>query len=253
MKKWLHNVMSHKNELSVIIPTFNNVLYLKECLDSVAKACKKCCDYEVLLGIDNCRDTLQFLDSCSVARSKHVRVFFFPKNVGPYIIRNSLAKIAKYDNILFFDSDDVLMKNTIQTLMKKFSGKDILKYKFYNFTHGKNYNDIENLALSPIFSHGSFLIKKQKFLEMNGFFGWKCGADTEFDDRCNGMRQYIHKLDVPVFYRRYHGKNVTILPETGINSSVRKIYGEFIMNRRANNSWKNPEFLETFNYNLVNI
>lgn len=251
MKKWLYKVSKNNYNLSVIIPTFNNADYLVECIQSVINSCEKCSNYEILLGIDNCYDTLKLLDCDPIFSNTRIKIFFFPKKVGPYIIRNSLAKISKYDNILFFDSDDVIMKHTIQTLMEKFSGKDILKYKFYNFNHGKDYNDIENLSLSSMFSHGSFLIKKQKFMEMNGFFGWKCGADTEFDDRCIGIGQQIHKLDVPLFYRRYHGKNITILSETGIDSILRKKYGEFIQNRQLSKKWSNPERLEILNFNLV--
>lgn len=251
MKKWLQKVIKYK--LSVVIPTFNNVEYLEECIKSIIDSCKECCDFEILLGIDNCYDTLYFAGKSALLKNKYTKLFFFSKKVGPYIIRNSLADIAKYDNILFFDSDDVLMKDAVKILMDKFSGKEILKYKFYNFVHGKDYKDVENLSLSAIFSHGSFLIKKEKFMKMNGFFGWKCGADTEFDERCIGTKQQIHKLDIPVYYRRYHGKNITMLPETGIDSTIRKKYGEFILNRRIDRKWLNPTFLQTFNFNLVKI
>lgn len=252
MKKWLYK-NKDKYNLSVVIPTFDNANYLVECLKSVIDSSKRCCNYEILLGIDNCYETVSLLSRHSIFSKKCIKIFFFSKKVGPYIIRNSLAKIAKYDNILFFDSDDVLMKNSVKILMDKFSGKEILKYKFYNFVHGRDYNDVENLALSVIFSHGSFLIKKQKFMEMNGFFGWKCGADTEFDERCIGIKQPIHSLDVPLFYRRYHGENVTMKPETGINSKIRQKYGEFINSCRTSKSWLNPESLQVFNYNLIKI
>ncbi len=254
MKKWLYGIKKDNQNLSVVIPTFNNASYLAECLQSVTASCDDgCCNYEILLGIDSCYDTVNVLHKHSIFSNKNIRIFFFPKNVGPYIIRNSLANISKYDNILFFDSDDVLMKHSIEILMKKFYNKDILKYKFYNFHHGKDYNDVENLSLSSMFSHGSFLIKKTKFMEMNGFFGWKCGADTEFDERCIGINQQIHKLDIPLFYRRYHGKNITMTSETGINSKIRKKYGEFIQNRQLIKKWSNPEQLEVFNFNLVKI
>lgn len=253
MKKWLYKNIKSKYNLSVVIPTFDNAKYLVECLQSVMDSCAECCDYEILLGIDNCYDTISILNSNLVFSDSRIKILFFSKKVGPYIIRNSLANIAKYDNILFFDSDDILMKDAIKVLMEKFSDKEILKYKFYNFVNGKDHNNVENLSLSTIFSHGSFLIKKQKFMEMSGFFAWKCGADTEFDDRCIGIDQKIYKLDIPVYYRRYHGKNITMLPETGIDSKIRKKYGEFINSRRVNRNWPNPDCLEVFNYNVIKI
>lgn len=251
MKKWLYKHPENRKRLSIIVPTFENSGYLVDCLQSILDACNGIDDYEILLGIDNCYGTVYFLDQNLVFSNRRIKILFFPKSVGPYIIRNSLAKIAKYDNILFFDSDDVLMKHGINILMSKFSNKHILKYRFYNFNHGDDYTDVEKLSLSPMVSHGSFLIKKEKFMEMNGFFGWKCGADTEFDDRCDGIQQRVYKLDIPIFYRRYHGKNTTIRPETGIHSSIRKKYGEFIMNRRIDGKWPNPSVLEVSNYNLI--
>lgn len=251
MKKWLYK--NNKQDLSIVIPTFDNANYLVECLQSIIDSCCEFCNYEILLGIDNCYKTIDLLDIHPIFLKNCIKIFFFSKNVGPYIIRNSLANVAKYDNILFFDSDDVLMKQSVKILLEKFSGKQILKYKFYNFNHGDDYNQVENLSLSHIFSHGSFLIKKQKFLEMNGFFGWKCGADTEFDERCVGIKQEIFKLDTPIYYRRYHNKNITRLPETGIDSKIRKKYGEFIINRRIDQKWPNPTYLQIFNYNAVKI
>jgi glycosyltransferase involved in cell wall biosynthesis len=253
MKKWLYKVSKNNYNLSVIIPTFNNADYLVECIQSVINSCEKCSNYEILLGIDNCYKTVNFLNLHPIFSKNCIKIFFFPKKVGPYIIRNSLANISKYDNILFFDSDDILMQDTILILMDKVFNKEIIKYKFYNFLHGKDYGDLENLSLSTMFSHGSFLIKKEKFIEMNGFFGWKCGADTEFDNRCKGIGQPIHNLDTPLFYRRYHGKNVTILPETGINSNIRKKYGDFIQDRQLNNKWTNPNHLEVFNFNIIKL
>lgn len=253
MKKWLYMAGKDKHNLSVIIPTFNNEDYLVECLQSVMNSCEKCHDYEILLGIDNCYKTIDLLDCHPIFSKSRINIFFFPKNVGPYIIRNSLANITKYDNILFFDSDDILMNDSIKILMSKFLDKEILKYKFYNFHNGQDYNDVENLFLSPMVSHGSFLIKKQKFLDMNGFFGWKCGADTEFDERYTCAHKQIRKLDIPLFYRRYHGKNLTIKPETGIDSKIRNRYGEFILGRRVNRDWSNPRVLETSDFNLIKL
>lgn len=241
MLKWLYKVCAKKHNLSVIVPTYNNVNYLAECIDSIIRSAKIACkQYEILVGIDNCHDTLQFISRRHRFSNKNVRFYFFPKNVGPYIIRNSLALISKYDNILFFDSDDVMMKDALNTILNKFNNKEILKFKFYNFFDGKDYNDVENLSISSIFSHGAFLIKRNKFLDMNGFFGWKCGADAEFEERYRNVNHNIPTLDIPLFYRRYHNTNITRSDETGIGSRLRNRYGKIINDNRINGMWKNP-------------
>ena len=162
MFKWLYNESKSGYNVTVVVPTYKNTKFLMECLNSIFAASKKCNNFELLLGIDNCHDTLKLIANNTFLLNKKLRVFFFPKNVGPYIIRNTLACRAKYENILFFDSDDIMMENMLETLLSKFENKKVLKFKFYNFQNDKGYHDIENLTLSPIFGHGVFLIKKSR-------------------------------------------------------------------------------------------
>jgi glycosyltransferase involved in cell wall biosynthesis len=204
------------------------------------------------LGIDDCYNTLKFVTRCDIFLNKSIKIFFFPKNVGPYIIRNSLAKVAKYDNILFFDSDDVMMENMVQTLLKNFQ-RDVLKFKFYNFNQGTDYRDLKNLKISKMFGLGVFISKKNVFLEMNGFFGWRCGADTEFCERYEGQGKTAELLDLPLFYRRYHDKNITKSSETGIGSMLRNMYGSIIVDNQINRKWENPKELNTFQFNIVRV
>jgi len=252
MIKWLQNISDDiSHEVSILIPTYNNVQFLEECIHSIVSSSNKCCKYEILIGIDNCYKTLQLVDSNTLFKNKNIKIYYFPKNVGPYIIRNSIANKAKYDNLLFFDSDDIMMANTIQTLMENFEGKELLKFKFYNFENENGYKTQDKLSLSKIYAHASFLIKKNKFYEMNGFFGWKCGADAEFTERYEGQGNNIQHMDVPLFYRRYHNNNITRLPETGLNSKLRSRYGKIIIENRINQKWKNPNKPEVFVSNLI--
>lgn len=253
MKKWLYKIINKKYQLSVVIPTYKNVEFLLECVNSVMVSAKKCCDFEILLGIDNCHETLKFVSQEPTFRKNNIKICYFPKNVGPYVIKNTLALEAKYDNILFFDSDDILMPDTIQVLMKIFEDIELLKFKFYNFQHGTDYTDASNLKLSDRFAQASFLIKKQTFQKMSGFFGWKCGADTEFTERYENQGNTTHFLDVPMYYRRYHDRNITKLPETGLNSKLRSRYGRIILDNRVNKKWINPIGLEVFNFNFINV
>ena len=122
-------ISNKKYEITVIIPTYKNTKFLMECINSVLSSAKKCINYEVLLGIDNCYETLKFISDKKFLLQKKVKVFFFPKNVGPYVIRNTLTQRAMWENILFFDSDDVMAEDTIETLLEKFQDKEILKFK----------------------------------------------------------------------------------------------------------------------------
>ena len=247
MFKWLHNVIKKRYDISIVIPTYKNTKFLEECVRSVIKSANKCSNFEILLGIDNCRETLNFVSNNSLFRHKNIKVFFFSKNLGPYVIRNTLAKMSSYENILFFDSDDVMMPDMIETLMNILGDNQIVKFKFYNFHDGKDYKNFENLEISSMFSHGPFLISKNKFLDMNGFFGWKFGADAEFEERCIGNSHEVLRLEIPLYYRRYHNHNLTRRPDTGIGSKLRNKYSKIILDRREFKNWTNPKIMDTFN------
>lgn len=253
MLKWLQQrFLSRPYEVSVIIPTYKNTRFLLECINSITESANGVCSLEILIGLDNCCDSLYFVSKNDVFKKHNIKIYYFPKNVGPYIIRNSLAVEAKYDNIFFFDSDDLMMKDTLKILLPRFVDKEILKFKFYNFENNKG-KDLENLSLSTIMSHGVFLIKKSKFLELNGFFGWRCGADAEFTERYSAFGNIIYTLDIPLYYRRYHENNITRVAETSLHSKLREKYGRIILSNRASGEWKNPSTMPTLGSALIKL
>lgn len=251
MFKWLYKNNKNRHNVSIIIPTFKNEKFLSECINSILNSSKKCCNFEILLGIDNCYDTLKFIENNSLELNKNIKIYFFSKNVGPYVIRNTLVQYAKYENIFFFDSDDIMMEETMDILLSRFSEKDILKFKFYNFEHAKGMYDIENLSISPILAHGVFLIKKNKFFQVGGFFPWRCGADTEFSERYEAIGNGIPKIDVPLFYRRYHENNITKSSDTSLESDERRKIRDIILAKRATKNWEAPKLPITFSCSLI--
>jgi glycosyltransferase involved in cell wall biosynthesis len=233
------------NQISIIIPTYKNVNFLIPCLNSLMYSCENLFEFEILLGIDNCQETLDFVSQNSFFNNENIQIFYFPKNVGPYVIRNTLYKVSKYKNILFFDSDDVMMESSIPKILDRLFSHRIVKFKFYNFTDGTDYLR-EKLKTSSQIAHGAFAIRSDCFAELNGFFGWKCGADTEFLERYEFFDYDYYKFDEPLFYRRYHGNNITKSKETGINSEFREKYRQYIYKNRKTKGWKNPDKFETF-------
>ena len=92
--------------LSVIIPTYRNVEFLPELIDSIVRSNFNQ-EYEVLIGIDSCYDTLNYIYETQFP--SNFNFFFFENKKGPYIIKNTLTELSKFDKILFFDSDDIMM------------------------------------------------------------------------------------------------------------------------------------------------
>jgi hypothetical protein len=84
-------------------------------------------------------------------------------------------------------------------------------------------------------------IKKDLFNSLNGFYPWRCGADSEFKYRLEHNNLKEGKIHDLCYYRRIHGENLTMKEETCHGSAIRNEYLKIInTNRRAEN-WPNPE------------
>lgn len=264
--------------ISIIIPAFNASGHIGESLASINAnlADTRCLsDVEVLIGVDGCQKTYECV--------KHLRnVFYFSKNVGPYVIRNTLVDFAKNENILFFDADDVMDIEAIKNITDVLRESDYARLKYMNFADGfittwPGTPDERGLVSSPYASSTRFItieharkvsreiqaadsqqaqqlmnkystvahcqlaIKKRLFNSLNGFYPWKCAADTEFINRLahNNFKQgELHRV---CFFRRLHGSNLTMRKSTGWNSPIRKEYANIIGEKTQSGRWNNPE------------
>ena len=95
-----------KTEISVIIPFFDDLFFLKKAVNSVLKQSYK--NYEIIIIHDNPKTKKKFI---------HLQKFFYKyskirlisnkKNLGAGFSRNRGIKLAKGRFIAFLDSDDV--------------------------------------------------------------------------------------------------------------------------------------------------
>ncbi len=211
---------SYKNDLSIIIPTFNTVEYLYECLESIIK-CIKNLNCEILVGIDGCKKTLDSINGKFF--DKRIRFFFFEKNVGPYVVKNSLTLKSNSNYILFFDSDDIIKEDLIQDVMSYKSNYDLIKPMYLDFQKSSN-NINYNITLTKTYGEGVFAIKKDVFLTLNGFEGWRCAADSELMKRLYKNNVKLFYTKNIGFYRRVHTESLTKKSDTGFGSELRHNY-----------------------------
>ena len=216
------------NDFSIIVPTFNNVDYIDECLDSIIRSCKNY-SYDVLVGIDNCEKTLEYIKTKSF--NKNIRFYYFNTNVGPYVIKNTLANISKSKYLLFFDSDDIMNENMIDTIYPLQENCDFVKPMMIDFKHGDNPYML-NLKPTNRYGEGVFSIRRSLFMVMNGFEGWRCAADSDFMNRLSKNDRTYRYTPKIVFFRRVHSQSLTQKPETNMGSSMRSMYAK-ISNERT--------------------
>ena len=208
--------------ISIIISAYKNDKYIIEALNSVVKSAKNF-EYEILLGVDNCSETMNGLIRNYDSLPQKLKIFYFPK-VGTYVIRNSLVKIAKFQKIIFFDSDDIMANITVEESIKLLDNNDIAKFKYYTFHNNFNESKKTSYQKSPSYHYGCFAIRKDSFIDLNGFEPWICAADGEFMWRTEANKYKISGVEKPGFYYRRHTTNLTIAGPTSMNSPLRKYY-----------------------------
>jgi hypothetical protein len=211
-------------EISVIIPVFDNTEYVDECISSIINSGKNR-GVEILIGIDGCQKTLDHLKLKNYP--DFIKIYYFNGNKGPYDIKNTLTLLSKSNKILFFDSDDIMNGTAIDDSIDRLNNHDIVKLKYQRYVGGViKTNQME-------FGEGVFAINKELFLNMNGFEGWICAADSDFMSRLYKKKPRIYHTNNVSFYYRRHNKNLTERKETGMMSSLRSNYSKLIKNKKG--------------------
>jgi glycosyltransferase involved in cell wall biosynthesis len=217
-----------KKSLSIIVTAYNSQNYIEECLNSINEQTyfKNFDDYEILLGIDACESTLKEVLKIK-DKYKNLRVFMMNKNKGTYITSNTLINISQYENILRFDSDDIMLPNMVENLME--NEGDIISMKYFCF--GRHDGIMGNF-----FTEGVILYTREVINKIKGYRPWLCAADSEFLLRAskNGFKKnYLNKT---LFNRRIHNNSLTQNQKTGRNSELRQQYIKEII------KYKNMDF-----------
>ena len=213
--------------ISVIIPTFDNIEYIDETLDSIYKSGKDL-EYEILIGIDGCNKSLKYLKDKTYP--DNTNIFFFPTNKGPYLIKNTLSTLAKYDNLLFFDSDDIMEENMVEYCLNSLNKYQCVKPRLRNFkiVNGKIVNEVGRKN----WGEGVFAIKKPIFDYHNGFEGWLVAADSDFMNRLYKNNTSVDLTQEILLLRRLHDKGLTSRPDTGLRSSLRSKYASISKSKK---------------------
>ena len=213
--------------ISVIIPTFDNIEFIDETLTSIYNSGKDF-EYEILIGIDGCNKSLKYLKDKTYP--DNTKIFFFPTNKGPYLIKNTLSTLAKYDNLLFFDSDDIMEENMIGYCLNSLNKYQCVKPRLHNFkiVNGKMVNEVGRKN----WGEGVFAIHKKIFDYHNGFEGWLVAADSDFMNRLYKNNISVELTQEILLLRRLHDKGLTSRPDTGLRSSLRSKYASISKSKK---------------------
>ncbi len=227
--------------ISITIPTYNNVNYLKLCINSIEK--NSHFNNEILIHINDGSDgTLEFI------KQKKLKFTHSPINEGLCVGMNKASKLSKFDYILYAHDDMYFLPNWDLFLIEE--TKLLKTNKFYlssimingdpklnghlNLNAGDTIDNFDEKYLLENYAslkHGDFqgstwaphLIHKDLWNEVGGFseeFSPGLGSDPDFNMK-------LWKSGVRIFKclnksRVYHFGSITIHKK---KSSLKKKHG----------------------------
>lgn len=102
--------------VSIVIPNYNNAMFIKKCLESVA--CQKYANKEIIVVDDGSTDnSLEIIKDFIKNNDKIDIKLFRQNNLNAAIARNLGMEKADGDYVLFLDSDDILNNNSLKRLV----------------------------------------------------------------------------------------------------------------------------------------
>jgi len=224
--------------LSIIIPTWGAENFIEECLDSiVSQKALSDIEYEIILGIDHCEKSLSKVKEIRHKYDSNLKVIWTEKNGGLFVTINTLISVAKYDYILKFDADDIMLPDLIETIWPHRNQYDLIRFGFYFY-----YSQSDKNKLSPSCARGVFLANKRIYEKFGGYKSWKCSADSEFLYRLESTNtKQLNLSNKRLFYYRQHTNSLTNHKDTGMRSHLRDSYRRTYYGKPVTNIYVEPE------------
>lgn len=216
-------------KLSIIIPNYNNELFIEKTIQSILNNTYQ--DIEIIF-IDDCSTdkSLEIVKN-NFSNNNRVKIYKNDENKGAYYCRNKGILLSEGYYVTFVDGDDYVEEgkfeyeiNGLERLNENLENKD--KYWAYGTRFIRMYveNDIENIKKFRKSNSFVFLYKRQLFNYLGLFHNNRFGADSELLKRAR-MYNYNFFLDENTYmYYAYtiEGKNLTQVYKTDIRREYMK-------------------------------
>ena len=215
-----------KGPFSVIVTAYRSAKYLPACLDSIYQALSVFDrDWEIVIGVDGCQETLNAALTYPIAAN--TSVYWFPDNVGTYIVSNTLISLARYETIIRFDSDDIMLPEFARLIENAPEWPAIVCAPMRKFKEDKIPKRSQFHLCKASVAGGVVIITPGALKTLGGYRPWRCAADSDltYRARCAGVGLVTRKTET-TFLRRSHAESLTRLPETSATSELRKHYHE---------------------------
>ena len=220
-------------EFSILIPTLNNINYLKICINSIKKNSRF--NHEILVHSNNSTDGTSFY-----LKENNIKEIRTDKNYGLCTALNQLAEQAKHDFLLFLHDDMYICPEWEDALINEIKAHN--HSNFYltgimiektnghiNYNFGSNYLDFNEKSLLKMYNSFSYhdiqgadknpsLIHKNTWKNVNGMsleFNPGDGSDPDFI--CKLWKSGIRIFKGISNFRVYHFGSITTRNNKSIN------------------------------------
>ena len=152
---------------SIIIPVYNSEKYLKTCIESVQKQSLK--NLEIILVEDKSTDSSRKTCNFFIKKYNNIKLIIHKKNYGVSSSRNEGIEAAVGKYIIFIDSDDYLLSNSlknIENLVLKNDNLDIILLNSHFTKLGNNLIRSKNVFKNTIVSKKKIIEKLVKLFKI---------------------------------------------------------------------------------------
>jgi glycosyltransferase involved in cell wall biosynthesis len=212
-----YNLSCSQKMVSICIPTYNRKEYLKETIQSILE--QTYTDYEIVVVDDGSTDgTEKMIKELGIPVT-----YYWQENRGDAAARNKLIELAKGKYISFIDSDDLLIPDTIERLVKvaeSENGNAIVYGSYFRIDKDGGIDgrckrrlysgNITEQLFKTIFVHACGSMFPAKILRKSPAFDTSLQICSDYDLwlRLSTKYKFI-ALDEPTFKRRRHETNLS--------------------------------------------
>ena len=171
-------------KVSIIIPAYNVEKYIEECLDSAIGQTLK--EIEIIVVNDGSVDNTKRIIEGYADRDERI-IIVNQENKGLSATRNKGASLAEGEYIYFFDSDDFISPNAMETLYNNAvkNNLDIVAGKHIEFNDKEiKFSEIKNKEeYASVKDNTCIQFDTRKYISVNKYYGvvvWKYMIKREF-------------------------------------------------------------------------
>lgn len=218
MKEEFLPLPTYRKPVSILLTAYKTHEFIEDCLDSIENQTyfQNNDRFEVLLGIDACGDTLRKVEEIH-HKYRNLRVFMLEENRGTYVTTNTLLDKIQYDNIIRFDTDDIMLPHMVNELLHFSDEKDFIRFTFFNFL--KNLDNV--YTTGDWAAAGAVFYKRWVIEKAGGYIDWPVSGDVELIKRLENTNVRFFTLLKKLFYRRIHAGALTVRNDTQNGSKIR--------------------------------